>query len=250
MKKIYYLILSATIILLGVTSCDLFRLDNFPEPDAQVFGAIRDSVGGGLIETDLVNGSQIGTYELGQYADNPELKNWVVMTNGEYRNNLVYSNTYRIEFMSCNFFPYTIPQMVINPGPNQIDFQVVPFIRIKNLSITHDAANNKIVATFNIEAGKPTVKVASMALYVFTDMYVGEYIKNTVSAGTGLPTRSFTPAATIDPETIYTLSIDLAANASVFAVHRNYYFRVGVKASQTGVGTIRSNYAPYVKIAL
>ena len=123
---------------------------------------------------------------------------------------------------------------------------VVPYIRIKNLSITHDSGNNKIVATFNIEGGKSTVKVASMALYVFTDMHVGEYITKTVSDGTGQPKMSFSPAATIDPATTYTLSIDLAANASVFSIHRNYYFRVGAKASEAGVGTIRSNYAPYV----
>jgi hypothetical protein len=247
MKKIYYLIFLITGLLIAGTSC---QKDNFPGPDAQVFGAIRDSVGGGLVETDLVNGSVIGTYELGEYAANPELRNWLVMQSGEYRNNLVFSNTYRIEFMSCNFFPYKIPELVIKPGPNQIYFKVVPLIRIKDLSITHDATGNKINATFKLQAGKPTVKLSSMTLYVFTDMFVGEYVKKTISAGTGVPTRSFTPAATIDPEAIYTLSIDLAANASVFSVHRNYYFRVGAKASQAGAGTIRSNYAPYVKIAL
>ena len=249
MKKIYYLIL-ASALLFGVASCDLFKIDNFSEPNAQVFGAIRDSVGGGLVETDLQNGSLIGAYELGEYAANPELRNWYIMESGEYRNNLVFANTYRFEFISCNFFPYTRDNVVINPGANEIDFHVVPFIRIKNLSITQDACNNRIVATFNIEGGKPTVKVASMALYVFTDKHVGEYIKKTLSNGTGQPTMSFSPAATIDPATLYTLTIDLAANASVFSIHRNYYFRVGVKASQSGVGTIRSNYAPYVVIAL
>ena len=250
MKKIYYLILLFTGLLMGITSCELFDIDNFDGPDAQVYGAIRDSVGGGLVETDLQNGSQIGTYELGEYAGNPELRNWYIMESGEYRNNLVFSNEYRIDFISCNFFPYTIDKLQIKPGANEIDFRVVPYIRIKNLSITHDAGNNKIVATFNIEGGKTTVKVASLALYVFTDMHVGEYIKKTVSTGTGQPTRSFSPAATIDPATVYTLSIDLAANSSVFGIHRNYYFRVGAKASQSGVGTIRSNYAPYVVIAL
>jgi len=237
-------------ILISFTSCDLLRIDNFPQPDAQVFGAIRDSVGGELVETDLINGSVIGTYELGEYANNPELRNWLVMQNGEYRNNLVYSNTYSIDFMSCNFFPYKIPELVIKPGPNEIDFHVVPFIRIKNHSITHDVSGNKIVATFTLEGGRPTVKVASMALYAFTDMYVGEYINKTISVGTGVPKISFTPEATIDPETIYTLSIDLAENASIFDVHKNYYFRIGVKASQSGVGIIRSNYAPAVAIPL
>jgi hypothetical protein len=249
MKKIYYLILLIVGLLLGATSC---QIDDFPPPDAQVFGAIRDSVGGGLVETDLQNGSVIGTYELGEYAGNPELRNWYIKESGEYRNNLVYSNTYRITFMSCNFFPYTIPELVFYPGPNEHDFLVMPYIRIKNLSITHDVSGNKIVATFNLEGGKPSVKVSSLALYVFTDDHVGEYIKNTIDAGTGQPTRSFSPAATIDPATLYTLSIDLTTtmNAAVFSVHRNYYFRVGAKASQAGVGTIRSNYAHYVKIAL
>jgi len=247
MKKIYYLIFLITSLLLGVTSC---KIDNFPEPDAQVFGAIRDSVGGELVETDLNTGSTIGAYELGIYAANPVLSSWVIKQNGEYRNNLVYSNTYKIDFQSCNFFPYTIQEQVITAGANQLDFNVVPFIRIKNLTITNDVASNKIIATFTLEPGKATIKVSKISLYVFTDQYVGEYVKKTIVTGTGQPTRSFSPAETINPATVYTLSIDLPANASVFAVHRNYYFRVGAMASQTGVGTIRTNYAPYVVIPL
>ncbi len=247
MKKIYYLILLIASLLLGVTSC---KIDDYPTPDAQVYGAIRDSIGGGLIETDLNTGSTIGTYELGKYATTPVLNSWLIMQNGEYRNNLVYSNTYRIVFSSCNFFPYTIDEMVINPGGNQIDFAVTPYIRIKNLTITYDAAANKINASFNLEPGRPSVRLSKLSLYAFTDMYVGEYVKKPIVNGTGQATRSFSPAAVIDPATVYTLSIDVAANASVFAVHRNYYFRVGAMASRSGVGTIRTNYAPYVVIPL
>jgi hypothetical protein len=251
MKKIYYLIILIAGLIPGVTSCDLFKIDNFPQPDAQVYGAIRDSVGGGLVETDIQNGSTIGAYQLGKYADNPILSTWVVKQNGEYRNNLVYSDTYKIDFVSCNFFPHTLPEVVFKSGANEHDFLVVPYIRIKNLTITHDVAGNKINASFTLEAGKPTVKVASITLYAYTDMYVGAYVKKTLNTGTGTPTRTLN--ATINPATVYTLSIDLAANTDVslgFGVHRNYYFRVGAMASQTGVGTIRSNYAPYVVIAL
>ena len=72
----------------------------------------------------------------------------------------------------------------------------------------------------------------------------------TIANGTGTPSITYSPVATIDPVATYTLSIDLAANATPFKIHRNYYFRVGAKASQSGVGTIRSNYAPYVVIPL
>jgi hypothetical protein len=249
MKKILYLIFLITGLLLAVTSC---QIDNFPEPDAQVYGAIRDSVGGGLIETEMVNGSQIGTYELGEYSFNPELRNWAVKENGEYRNNLVYSNTYKIDFINCNFFPYTIPEIQIKPGSNAIDFLVMPYIRIKNLTITYDAVAKKVNASFNLEPGKSTVKVGSITLYVFTDMHVGENIKKTIATGTGTPTRSYgTSGAVINTSTPYTLSIDVGANATtVFSVHRNYYFRVGAKGVQSGVGTVRSNFAPYVVIEI
>jgi hypothetical protein len=249
MKKTLYILSLFTSLILFATSCEI---DNYPPPDAQVFGAIRDSIGGALVETDLNSGSQIGAYEQG-YAT-PVLRNWVVKQNGEYRNNLVYSGKYNYVFQSCNFFPYTVTEDVVKPGENQRDFLVVPYIRLKNVSITYNAATNKIIATFSIEGGKPTVKVAKVSLYAFTDMYVGEYVKKTLTAtATDFPTITLSGAAqTINPATVYTLAIDLAnaSNAPIFAIHRNYYFRVGAMGIQTGVGTIRTNYAPYVKIAL
>lgn len=251
MKKIFYLIFIIGSFLASLTSCEI---DNFPYPDAQVFGGIRDVVGGGLVETDMNSGSTIGVYELGQYAANPVRKTWYIKQNGEYRNNLVYSNEYRFDFSSCNFFPFDTTY-TIHPGENEIDFIVTPYIRIKNVSITHDPVANKINATFSLEAGAPTVKVSWVTLYAWTDIYVGEYVKKTLATGTGTPKRTFTGAAqTINPATVYTLSIDLAANAGTdrngFGIHRNYYFRVGALAIQPGVGTIRPNYAPCVKIAL
>ena len=245
MKKIIYFLSLIISITLFTVSCEI---DNYPEPEAQVYGAIKDVVGGGLVETDLQNGSRIGVYEQGY--ENPERREWYVMNSGEYRNNLVYSGTYDVEFQSCNFFPHDVENFVVQPGENQHDFVVTPYIRIKNVNITHDAGANKIVATFNLEGGQNTVKVKEINLFAFTDMHVGQYITFGLSAGDGQPKQSFSPAADINPATQYTLSIDLAANQNNFGVSRNYYFRVGAMAEQEGVGTIRANYAPYVKIAL
>jgi hypothetical protein len=253
MKKTLYILSLFISIVLFATSC---QKDNYPYPNSQVFGAIQDSVGGALVETDLNSGSLIGAYEQG-YAT-PVLRNWVIMQDGTYRNNFVFANTYNFVFQNSNFFPYTITGEVIKPGENQRDFQVVPYIRLKNVSITYDAANKKIKATFSIEGGKPTVKVSKVSLYAFTDMYVGELVKKSLTAtATDIPTQSFgtnyATATTINTATVYSLSIDLtqAANAAVFAIHRDYFFRVGAMGiNSTNVGTIRTNYAPYVKIAL
>ena len=250
MKKIFYLIFIIGSLLYSANSC---KVDNYPYPNAKVHGAMRDTLGGGLVETDLNTGSTIGAYELGQYAANPIRKGWVIKQNGEYRNDLVYANVYKFEFTSCNFFPYT-DTLIVKPGDNLIDFPVTPYIRVKNLSITLNTSTNKIVATFNLEGGRPSVKVGSIALYAWTDMYVGEYVKKTLVDATGSTQTLSGAAQTINPATLYTLTINLATNPATtnvgFGVHRDYYFRVGAKAIRAGVGTIRSNYAPYVMIPI
>jgi hypothetical protein len=261
MKNIYILIFIFGSLLFSTNSC---KIDNYPLPDAKVYGAVKDSLGGGLVETDpnSTTGSVISVYELGKYAANPVRKVWLIKPNGEYRNNLVFSNDYRFDFTSCNFFPFDTTYTV-NPGENKIDFTVMPYIRIKNLSITRDVPTNKIIATFNLEAGRPSVRLSRLRLYAWTDIYVGQNTRKALATGTGTPVSTGSDAGVpqlsftntvITPATLYTITIDLAANAGTdrngFGIHRNYYFRVGALATQAGVGTIRYNYAPYVVIAL
>jgi hypothetical protein len=243
MKNICNTLFLIIFLTMVVTSC---QKDDFPGPDAQVFGAIKDSLNASLVEQDIQTGSQIEVQELGF----PTLVSqfWVIENSGEYRNNFVFSNNYDIYMRNGNFFPYTLNSVVIKPGENSLDFQVVPYIRVKNVSITRNTVTNKIDATFTLEAGKPSVKVKSIQLYAFTDIYVGAQIKF-ATAGTGF-SQTFSPTVLINPATTYTLSIDLAANTTLFKTGRDYYFRVGALADLIGVGTIRTNYAPYVKISL
>ncbi len=242
MKKLFYIFFSFVCLIMVVTSC---QKDDLAGPNATFFGAVKDSTGNALVEQDLQTGSVIEAWELG--FKTPVAQNWVIKNNGEFRNNLVFANKYDIYMRNGNFFPYTLKNLEIKAGDNQYDFMVVPYIRVKNCSITRDQAANKIVATFNLEAGKPIVKVKSIRLYAFSDVYVGEYIKFTTAGTTYSLTLS--PAKLIDGTT-YTLSIDLAANSTLFKAGRNYYFRVGAMADVSGVGTIRTNYAPNVKITL
>jgi hypothetical protein len=246
MKNIFYIIIILTSLILLVNSCEK---DNFRKPDAQFFGAIKDSVGGALIETEIVSGNTLGVTQVG--LETPVLQTWYIDQSGNFRNDLVYSQTYDITFASVNFFPYSVKNMVINPGVNQVDFQVVPYIRIKNCQIINNVGvDSTITATFTLEPGKSTVKVSRVTLYAFNDLFVGNYSKFTIATGTGTPTITYSPAATINPSTSIKLSIDLKANRALFTHGKNYYFRVGAQASQSGVGTIRYNYIPYVRFSL
>lgn len=241
MKKIINIFLLIPCLILAFASCEI---DNYDGPDAKFYGGIIDDVTGQLVETDIQNGSAIRAYELG--FPTPTAQTWVIKQNGEFRNDLVFAAHYKIEFINGNFYPLTVDDLEIKKGNNEHDFVVTPYIRIKDLDIAYDAAAKKVNATFKLEAGKPEVKVKGIRLYAFTDMYVGEQVKF-ATAGSNYK-KDFSTAATIDNNTTYTLSIDLNENATLFKYSRNYYFRVGAMASVSGVGTIRHNYAPLVKI--
>lgn len=228
--------------LFTLVSCEI---DNYDKPNSTFFGGIKDSITGELVEQDIRNGSVIRATELG--FETPAEQVWVIKNNGEFMNNLVFAGKYDFRFENGNFFPFTVENFEIKPGDNKHDFVVTPYIRIKNLTIKHDATNKKIVAQFNLEGGKPGMTVEAIRLYSFTDIYVGDAIKF-ATAGTGYR-QTFSPAKVID-NSVYTLSIDLTKNTKDFEFSRNYYFRVGALAGINGVGTVRYNYGQLVKIPL
>lgn len=241
MKKATIHILLGLMSFAGVTSC---VKDNMPGPDAKVFGKILDKSTGQLVETELVNGARIEAFELGYPTQVSQV--WVIKNSGEYRNDLVFAASYDFQLRNSNFYPVSLLNYKVNAGDNQLDFQVDPFIRIKNQQITYNASAKTVTATFLLEGGKPEVKVKAVRLYAFSDIYVGEATKFSI---TGNSTASYAPSRTIDA-TSYTLTMDLGANAALFPAGRDYYFRIGALADVPNVGTIRHNFAPYIKITL
>jgi hypothetical protein len=229
--------------LLVLVSCEI---DNYEGPNASFYGVIKDIETGEKVGTDLLNGSTIRAYELGW--ETLTAQTWVIKNTGEFRNDMVFAAHYNLEFINGNFYPFTIENFEIKKGENQYDFEVTPYIRIKDSDISYDKANNRIVATFKLQSGKPGVKLNSIRLYAFTDIYVGEQVKFDLKGSNFHQT--FQPAEEIINETLYTLSIDLKENDDIFKYSRNYYFRVGALANLSNVGTVRYNYSPLVKIVL
>ena len=149
--------------------------------------------------------------------------------------------------MDCNFFPFTVEDLEIKKGNNTHDFLVTPYIRLRDVSIAKEG--DQVVATFKLQAGKAGVQLAAVRLFAFSDMYVGEQVKYNISDPSCY--RTFSPAEAIDPDTTYTLRMNIPENANEFFKYsKNYYFRLGALASLTDVGTIRYNYAPPAVIPL
>lgn len=245
MKQIIKIAVLPLILSLLSIACEI---DNYEGPDAKISGRFLDSKTGDLVGTDITNGNSIGAYELGWASESRQ--NWVIKNSGEYANNLVFASTYRLEFTNCNFFPFTVDNFVIQKGENVKDFTVTPYIRVKNPSITYDATTKTVKATFGLEAGGENVKLNEIRLFAFTDHWVGNYVKFAItSADCYKKAASGQVSATMGTDT-YTLTMNVASNASLFNYTRNYYFRIGALATISGVGTVRHNYSPLVVIPI
>ena len=229
-------------VVLAFSSCEMFQLDNYDGPNATLKGGIIDAVTGELVQTTIQTGSTLKFKELG-WADGGILSR-TIMESGEYQDKLMFAGRYRLEFSECNFFPFVIDEIEVKKGDNVRDFQVTPYIRVKNVNIRKEG--NQILATFNLQAGRQDVKLSRVQLYLSTDMYAGDPYTGFPLSGDNYR-QSFSPATEINDATTYTLSIDLTneSNKAYFKYAKNYYFRVGALASVSGVGTIRFNYAPY-----
>lgn len=232
MKKVLYLV---SCLLFTLASCEV---DNYEAPNASIHGSILDEKTGELVGTDIQDGGAIYVKELGY--ENGYYQSWAIKNTGEYRNDMVFAATYDVKFENTNFYPFEEKNMVVNKGDNKYDFKVTPYIRVINPTITKNG--NLVTATFSLEGGKSDVKVKSMQLFAFTDMWVGNIVKFAVTGGTDK--QSFEPSEEIVAGKTYSLTIDVSENASLFKYTRNYYFRIGVLADVSGVGNVKHNYSP------
>ena len=239
MKKNTF-IFSLLLFVLSLASCGI---DNYDAPNAQVKGKLVDAKTGELVGQDI---QECGLTVVEQGFQNPENQGWKIKNTGEYENNMIFAATYNIRYENGNCFPFSEDNVVLKTGGNTKDFQVTPFIRIVNQSVTREG--NKIIAKFSVEGGKPEVKLSELQLFAFSDMWVGHSVRFSLTSGTDHQT--FNPSVDIDASKQYTLEIDLDKDKSSFKyTGKNYYFRIGALADVSGVGTVRFNYGPLVKIA-
>jgi len=225
--KLYF---PALILALFVSAC---KIDNYPAPDAQLYGTFLDAETNEPVEQDIIRGSTIEFIEQGYASQTKQVM--IVKNDGTYRNNLIFANTYTITPVRGNFVPAE-PQEVTVKGETQLDFKVQPYIRIKDVKI--EKVGTKVVATFRLQQ---TVinKVKKIGLYAHPEPAVGEPIR-TVLADQEINTVT-------DPNKIFKLEIDVPSNSNNLKTGSQYFFRVGalIDAPES-----KFNYAKAVRLTL
>ena len=233
MKNTFYK--TALLIILFPLCFSSCEKDNLKGPDAKIFGQIRDLETGEPIQQDIIDGSLIYYIENG--FDVPQLQTAVFKNDGSYRNNLMFSGNYKFVLTRGNYVSLDTLHIQIKKGNNEINFEAIPYLRLKNTTI--DLIGERIHAKFTLE--DPEVNgVNKIGLFVHSDVTVGNGIK--IAWVEIVLDRDITDGGE-EFEIIYNLS----SFADKITQGRDYYFRVGALSSASEA---RYNYAAPVKITL
>lgn len=230
MNKNRILVLYSILALSALAAC---KLDNFEKPTAGLSGRFIDAETKELVQQDIIRGTQI---EIKEHGYDPVSSQFLLVKNdGTYENSMLFANTYTIQPVRGNFIAVD-PQDFKISGQAKLDFEVVPYIRIKEANIVK--AGTKIIATFKLQQNLIN-NIKKIGLYAHVDSRVGEPMRQ-VAAERELNAVS-------DPAEVYTLEIDLPSNNSILKPGNQYYFRIGALMDAPEA---KLNYAAAVRIGI
>lgn len=248
MKKII-LNFIACMVMMNLISC---QLDNYDTPDAQVFGSIRDKETGELVQQEIGTSGDACNIQVLEHGFNIKVpQKWKIKLDGSYRNNLVFSGTYDIVLINGNFIPLdTIKAYNFHEGKNELNFDVIPNIRIKDSQISKN--ENGIIAKFKLEYAHSQGKIKTISLYgqkdqnpcnTFNLVKVEQDVSND---NYGFENKNEYSSKE------FTLNIPFDSDeGKKLTSGRSYFFRIGAKPTNLGEGIQEKyNYSPVVEIKL
>ncbi|ATL49177.1 hypothetical protein COR50_19465 [Chitinophaga caeni] len=220
MKSIKILI---CFLALAFAACEK---DNYDGPTAGLSGRFIDVQTGELVQQDIIRGTTIEILEHGY--ENVQPQYLVVKNDGTYANTMLFANTYTITPVRGNFIALKSQDIAIK-GQTTLDFEVTPYIRIKDVNITRNSENT-VLATFKLEQNVIN-NVKKIGLYVHTDSRVGEPMR--------LAAQEVELNAVSDPDHLYSIEMNTYDRRSEIPAGKSYYFRVGALID---IGEAKFNY--------
>ena len=261
MKRILYLIAGIS-AMVAVSSCDMFKYDNFDGPNAQITGNLLDIKTGEKIGVEAgqttafdwstwsnvttTDAGALVVVEQGWAAQADQF--WLVRFDGQYTNNIVFAGTYKFSTKKIPCYESENNEFTLAKGKNRMDISLLPFCRIIDPKIKYDAAAKKIVASFYVELGDPSKanQISNVALCANTQVFVGCNYQNLAKNDGGAKAKN------VKPGELITLEIDTQApaNGDLFKYTQDRYVRLAAMAVGNGEnGQNLYNFSPIYKIS-
>lgn len=246
-----------------LTSCDLFKLDNYDGPNAQVSGQILDAETKEPIQieaytesyfdwttfttvTNPISGSLVVTEDVSdRWGENfYEEQNWLVKFWGEYQNDMVFAGKYSVDFRKLPVYaPAEQTVIQVNEGANSFNFELTPYCRILEPKFVYDASSETITATFKVQLTDPSRAntIEQVVLCSNTSNHVGQNFRMN-SKDTGSTMSNVAVNADGITDTI-TLTLDTAKDgvnggndmAEFWYDWNHHYLRIAALATGSGV---------------
>lgn len=217
------------------------KIDNFKAPDGDVYGKLTDLMTNDGIQTEEPNGYNIKMFEKGWSMSTPITFSGKV--DGTFENALVFQNSYKILPVDGPFFPVTDTAVVQVGSSTAVNFSVMPFVSVTNVTAT--AGTNKVTLVYNIAVSKVGPKITTRKS-MLSKVSVCNNTTNNLTASTSttgiadatLLTTTFTDVIT------GTTAVPLVSGTI-------YWVRVGVLASGNGYNSLnRYNYSKTIQITI
>jgi len=212
MKNYFYFVVLygflCCLIVFSFNSCELFKIDNYPEPAETIKGEITDVATGERVYTDQGSlGIRVRLRELSwTKTDAPSNYDFYCMKEGDFQNTKVFAGHYNVRIDG----PF-IPLVRLNQqgdtlvdeskyvdikGVTVVNFQVQPFLKIEWVDKPAYFEGGKIRASFKVTRAVSTeifkskiepmggwndnfLQVSDVRLYVSESPYVGYNDSNT-----------------------------------------------------------------------
>lgn len=140
------------IVRLFVLSCCTIScaLDNYEQPNASLYGCVKDSETGESILQDIINGSQIQLIQLG-YSDTQDSPRYLnFKTDGTFCENNLFDGTYEISIIKSNFG--TTKDTIEVKGRTRYDIKARPNVKIENIEYDYNEQEGELKASFNLSS--------------------------------------------------------------------------------------------------
>lgn len=233
MKKIFNILLCAAALAMTATGCELFKLDNYEAPNAQIYGTVIDAETGEPVGSEPVNGARLMAHQLdygGSVSGNYYLK---IGSDGTFRDNNIFNGTFEIKpYSDRNFI--NIPKDTIKvEGPTEYNIKVTPYLRVSEQNIRVEG--EKVLASFKLRNNlydessmSDDSYIKNLSLFVANENAVSNAIRlsgsKILSVGSDIYVK----------DTALTISLDLTAHTADFKEGKQYYFRIGAQSNTTG----------------
>ena len=217
------------------------KIDNYQAPNGGIYGKLTDLMTNDGIQTEQPNGYNIKMFEKGWSMNTPITFGGKV--DGTFENALVFQNSYKILPVDGPFFPITDTAVVQVGSRTEVNFKVMPFVSVTNVTAT--PGSNKITLVYNIARNQVGPKITTRKS-MLSKVSVCNNTTNNLSASTST-------TAITDVTLLGTTFTDVITGTTAIPLvpGTTYWVRVGVLASGSGFNSLnRYNYSKTIQVTM